>query len=362
MSREKADLLKDALALVDSASADEGRKLYSNAAKSYRKAASLMRDAAALVDGGAKEQRMEGAKALERKASKLELVIAEDGIHMTNSSVQAQIPNVTFNDVAGLEEVKKQINAKIIFPAKYPDLAAEFRITSGGGILLYGPPGVGKTHIVRAIANEIRYTLYVVNPSTLLSQWFGEFEKNIHSLFEVARENSPSIIFFDDFDAVAPKRGKTNSSVMKRAVPALLTELDGFDRNSGTTLLILAATNEPWDIDSALLRPGRFDERIYIPPPDSPARKKLFEIGFAGVRGGESLDLNELADQSDGYSGADITYVCKKTRSNVFLENVQIDSSRGVAMQDIYDALQEVKPSINRSMIDRYEKYQDSRV
>jgi transitional endoplasmic reticulum ATPase len=267
------------------------------------------------------------------------------------------IPNITFNDVAGLEDVKNEIMAKIIYPMRNKELSEEYNVQFGGGMLLYGPPGTGKTHIVKAIANEVKAMFINVNPSSLYSEWFGKFEKNISALFKAAYELSPSIIFFDEIDTLVPKREGTKTDVVRRGVSQLLTEVGGINAQKGKNIFIIAATNNPWEIDDAILRPGRFDVKIYVPPPDEKGRKKIFQLNLSKVKQIGNIDYDQLSRISNGYSGADIEFVCKKATQNVFMDAVKSGNKRQVSTDDIISVLMQVKPSIDPKIIMRYEEY-----
>ncbi|MGC8609277.1 MAG: ATP-binding protein, partial [Thermoplasmata archaeon] len=268
-----------------------------------------------------------------------------------------EIPKVTFDDVAGLENVKNEIRAKIIFPMRYRELSQEYNVQFGGGMLLYGPPGTGKTFIVKAIANEVKARFISVNPSALYSQWFGLFEKNITKLFRAAYLLSPAIIFFDEIDTLVPKRDVSNSDVVKRGVSQLLNEVGGIGSQKNKNIFIIAATNDPWEVDDAMMRPGRFDVKIYVPPPDYEARKKIFSLNLAKIKLVGRVDYDILANETDGYSGADIEFICKKAGQNVFMEAIKSGKSRPIETNDILSVVDSVKPSIDRELLMKYERF-----
>jgi transitional endoplasmic reticulum ATPase len=268
------------------------------------------------------------------------------------------IPEVSFDDVAGLDMVKDEVKIKILLPLARKDLAKFYDIKAGGGILMYGAPGNGKTYIAKAIAHEAHAYFVNINPSNLLNPAFGQFEKNIEKLFRLMSKHSPTVLFFDEFDAIAPKRSKTNSSYMKRAVPALLSEMDGVVSKK-EALLIIAATNNPWDIDEAFLRPGRFDERIYIPPPDLNAREILFEMFLKNTRHGE-INYSYLATITDGFSAADIKYICNNAKEKVFKEVAKTNIIRDITEDDLTGSIMGSRSSINNELLAKYEKFRDS--
>ncbi len=270
---------------------------------------------------------------------------------------EPEIPKVTFNDVAGLENVKTEIMSKIIYPMRYKELSKEYDIEFGGGMLLYGPPGTGKTFIVKAIANEVKANFINVNPSSLYSQWFGQFEKNISLLFKAAYLLSPAIIFFDEIDTLVPKRSGSESDAAKRGVSQLLTEVGGLTSEKDKNIFIIAATNNPWEVDEAVMRPGRFDVKIYVPPPDYESRKRLFELKLSKIKYVNNINYDKLSKVTERYSGADIEFICKKSVQNVFMEVVKSGTKRDITTDDLINVISQIKPSIDETMLKRYQSY-----
>ena len=266
-------------------------------------------------------------------------------------------PDVRFEDIAGLEDVKQEIRIKLIYPVLHPEKADRYKIRKGGGMLLFGPPGTGKTLMARAIAGEIDAAFFTVKPSEIMSKWVGEAEKNVEALFDTARENPISIIFIDEIEALIPKRRSSQSSVMQRLVPQFLAELEGFDTPEESALLFIGATNEPWSLDPAVLRPGRFDDRIYVGLPDLPARRKILEIHLKGRPLGDDLDLDGLAEQLDGYSGADIRNVCEKAAAEAFLVAVKGDESPPITQGIMEKAVGDSPPSVSRKDLKKFEAF-----
>src|SRR4029078_2784939 len=221
-------------------------------------------------------------------------------------------PKLRFDDVAGLDDVKEDIRLKMIYPFEHPELAQKFGINPGGGVLLYGPPGTGKTMLAKATAGEIEATFFRISPADVLSKWVGEAEQNIKKLFDAAAAEERSIIFIDEIEALVPARRDEGSSVMQRVVPQILQGVEGFDRKAGRPVLLMGATNVPWQLDPAILRPGRFDEKVYIPLPDLAARRKMLDIYLAKRPVADDVDLDAIAKRLSGYSGADIKYICDR--------------------------------------------------
>ena len=265
-------------------------------------------------------------------------------------------PEVTFDDIAGLEDVKDEVRLKIIEPFRHPERAAKYGIRAGGGILLYGPPGTGKTLLARAVAGETECAFFTVKPSEILSKWVGEAEQNMAALFEAARERSPSVIFIDEIEALAPRRTENRSSVMARLVPQILAELEGFSGKQGA-ILFLGATNEPWSLDPAILRPGRFDERIYVGLPDLPARERVLEIHLEERPLAEDLDLRRVAGLLEGFSGADIRNLCRKAADDAFRRAIASGEDAPIDQELLLENLAETAPSVRPEDLERFVRY-----
>ncbi len=215
-----------------------------------------------------------------------------------------EVCDITFADVGGMAYVKKQIDLKILKPLKHPELYKAYGKKSGGGILLYGPPGCGKTYIAKATAGEMNARFINVSINQVLSQWHGESEKILNELFESARLHTPCVLFIDEIDALAGKRNELRNSAGKSLVNQLLAEMDGLSSNN-EGVLIIGATNVPWHLDPAIMRPGRFDRLIFIPPPDDESRESIFQIHLKDKPTGK-LNLSKIVKQTKNYSGADI--------------------------------------------------------
>src|SRR5437868_9081855 len=196
---------------------------------------------------------------------------------------------------------------KIIHPLTHPELYKAYGKTIGGGILMYGPPGCGKTHLARATAGEIKAGFLSVGINDVLEMWIGRSERNLHELFEQARRNRPCVLFFDEVDALAASRSDMRQSAGRHLINQFLAEMDGLDANN-EGVLILAATNAPWHVDPAFRRPGRFDRILFVPPPDGSARAGILRILLAG-KPVQELDYDSLAKKAEGFSGADLKAV-----------------------------------------------------
>lgn len=267
-------------------------------------------------------------------------------------------PSVKFEDIAGLEDVKEEIRLRMIYPLENPDLAAKFHIQSGGGLLLYGPPGTGKTLLARATAGELDAAFFTVSAADVLSKWVGEAEQNVKKLFDAAVEHAPSVIFIDEIESLVPARRDDGSSIMTRVVPQILQGMEGFGKvKGGKGVMFMGATNVPWQLDPAVLRPGRFDAKVYIPLPDLAARRKMLELYLEKRPLGEDVDLDALAQRLEGYSGADIHYLCNRAAVIPFLQAVATKADTVIGRETIEDALAEVRPSVAREQLGRFEEW-----
>ncbi|HHQ45044.1 MAG TPA: AAA family ATPase [Candidatus Altiarchaeales archaeon] len=256
----------------------------------------------------------------------------------------AETPNLSFKDVAGLEDVKEVIREKIIYPLVNPELASEYQQDVSGGILLYGPPGCGKTYISRASAGECKSNFYNIRLTELLSSEEGESEKQLAAIFERASRNTPAIIFFDEIDAVASTRSSKKSGMERRLVNQLLTEMDGFEKNHG--VVVMAATNTPWDIDPALRRAGRFSSRIYLPEPDFEARKAMISIYCRGKPVSKDLNIDEIAGLTEGFASADVALLVNDAVKVAWREAMNGKPKRDVVTQDFLNVLKDRESSL----------------
>lgn len=268
---------------------------------------------------------------------------------------------ITFADVAGLEDVKDQIRYKVIEPLKNPELAAMYKIEPGAKILLYGPPGTGKTFIARAIAGEVDAQFYAVNCQDLISKYMGDSSKKLDELFETAQKNERAIIFFDEFDSIASKRGDGADGVdaeMARFVAPFLTKVDGFKKSkTNKMLLLIAATNRPWALDPAMLRGGRFDTHIYVGVPDQAAREFLVNKVLGGLPIDEDVSLKKLASALEGYGGGDITAICGKIKLNTYMRALKAGAPQNISRDDCNRVLLSSHNMITAEELAKFQKF-----
>jgi SpoVK/Ycf46/Vps4 family AAA+-type ATPase len=247
-------------------------------------------------------------------------------------------------DVAGMTEVKQRLEAAFLAPMRNPELRRLYGKSLRGGLLLYGPPGCGKTFIARAVAGELGARFLPVSFADIIDMFVGQSERNIHELFSLARRSAPCVLFLDEVDAIGQKRSQLRNTPMRSAVNQLLLELDDVTA-SNDGVFLLAATNHPWDVDSALRRPGRFDRILLVLPPDQAAREAVFRFHLR-QRPVAGVDLGRLARMTDGYSGADIAHVCETSAERALLDSVARATPRLIGQADLEAAIGEVRPSL----------------
>ncbi|WP_458205365.1 CDC48 family AAA ATPase [Haladaptatus sp. NG-SE-30] len=283
--------------------------------------------------------------------------------------VFVEIPDVTWDDVGGLEDTKERLRETIQWPLDYPEVFKALDMEAAKGVLMFGPPGTGKTLMAKAVANESDSNFISIKGPELLSKWVGESEKGVREVFSKARENAPTVVFFDEIDSIATERGRGEgggSQVSERVVSQLLTELDGLEELED--VVVIATSNRPDLIDSALLRPGRLDRHVHVPVPDEDARKAIFEVHTRHKPLADDIDLDELASKTEGYVGADIEAVCREAAmaaSREFVQSVSpedIGDSVGnvrITAEHFEDALDEVTPSVTEETRERYEEIEE---
>ncbi len=285
----------------------------------------------------------------------------------TMREVLIEKPNIHWDDIGGLEQVKQELREVVEWPMKYRKLFAHMKVKIPKGILLYGPPGTGKTLLAKAVATESEANFISVKGPEFLSKWVGESEKAVREVFRKARQAAPAVIFIDEIDAIAPMRGRDiGSHVTERVVSQILTEMDGLEELHNVT--VIAATNRPDILDPALLRPGRFDRIVYVPIPDRDARKEIFKIHLRGRPLAEDVDIDKLAEKTEGYTGADIEAVCNEATILALREFIQSGKNPDepkdakIEMKHFEEALKKVKPlskeerEMYERMVDRFRK------
>jgi len=269
--------------------------------------------------------------------------------------VLVEVPNVHWDDVGGLEEVKRELKEAVEWPLKHPEVFKRMGVDPPKGILLYGPPGTGKTLLAKAIATESEANFISVKGPELMSKWVGESEKAVREIFRKARMVSPAIIFFDEIDSLAPRRGFTNETqVTERVVSQLLTELDGLEPLR--EIVVIAATSRPDMLDPALLRPGRFDRLIYVPPPDKKARLEILKIHTRKMPIADDVDLLKLAEATNGFVGADLAALCREAAMLALREDIE---AKMVRWKHFEKALQKIHPTVTPEAIRWYERLKE---
>jgi len=270
--------------------------------------------------------------------------------------IEVEDKKITWNDIGGYEDAKKEIKEYIELPLKNRDIAMKYGLKPPKGMLLFGPPGCGKTMMMRALANESKLNFLYVNISDIMSKWYGESEARLRELFNNARKNSPCILFFDEIDTIGVKReSHTGDSVTPRLLSLMLSEIDGLHSEDG--VIVVGSTNVPQMLDKALLRAGRFDKLIYIGPPNKEARKQILQIHCKGKPLAEDVDFDKLAEITERYSGADLANLCQEAARKVASEAIEKGADRKITMADFIELIKKYKPSITLQMIEDYEKF-----
>ena len=260
-----------------------------------------------------------------------------------NPSQPIEKPTISFDHVGGMESVKEQIRVKIIYPITHAEMFAAYGKKAGGGILMYGPPGCGKTYIARATAGEVKANFISIGINDVLDMWIGNSERNLHQLFEQARNNRPCILFFDEVDALGASRSDMRQSAGRHLVNQFLSEMDGAKSNN-EGVLILGATNAPWHVDSAFRRPGRFDEVLFVPPPDESARQEVLKIALDG-KPAENVDLKKVAAKTKDFSGADLGAVVDAAVEAKLHQAIKTGKPTPITTKDLLTTLKKVKPT-----------------
>jgi len=264
-------------------------------------------------------------------------------IPQENPAIEMEKPDIGFEDVGGMDDLKKQIRLKIIEPMKHPEVYKAYGKTIGGSLLMYGPPGCGKTYLARATAGEIDAAFYAVGLHDVLDMYIGNSEQHLHALFQNAREHTPCVLFFDEVDALGASRSDMRASSGRHLINQFLSELDGVDSvNDG--VLILAATNAPWHLDPAFRRPGRFDRLLFVPPPDLEARSAILRVLLRGKPQAE-IDTDAIAKKTEKFSGADLKAVVDQAVEMKVEEALTSGTPQPLRTKDLLNTLKQVKPS-----------------
>ncbi|CEM09276.1 unnamed protein product [Vitrella brassicaformis CCMP3155] len=275
-----------------------------------------------------------------------------------------ETPSVSWCDIGGLDAVKDELKEAIDLPLNHPELVSKFNLQASRGVLLHGPPGCGKTLLAKAVARESGANFLSVKGPELLSKWFGQSEANVRELFKIARASAPAVIFFDEIDALGRRRGSTSSGegseASARVLNQLLTELDGLGSDSGKHVVVIAATNRPDVLDEALLRPGRFDRIVLIPLPDEGARRSCLEACLRKTPVETNVDLDRLAQQMEGFSGADINELCQRAARLAVRENIEASSKRpiDVSQRHFDEALKTARRSVSPEVAASYRRHE----
>ncbi|MEF8830132.1 MAG: AAA family ATPase, partial [Halobacteriales archaeon] len=304
------------------------------------------------------------------------LQVTEDDVKQAMKGIEpsalrevfVEVPDVSWDDVGGLEDTKERLRETIQWPLEYPQVFEQMDMESAKGVLLYGPPGTGKTLLAKAVANEAESNFISVKGPELLNKYVGESEKGVREVFSKARENAPTVVFFDEIDAIAGERGRNmgDSGVGERVVSQLLSELDGIEQLED--VVVVATSNRPDLIDNALLRPGRLDRHVHVPVPDEEARRKIFEVHTRDKPLADDVDVDWLAAETESYVGADIEAVAREASmaaSREFINSVSpddIDESIGnvrISREHFEQALGEVGPSVTPDVREQYDELEE---
>jgi len=355
--------------LANSASLPSVRKHYFNRAQEcvdrVRYLSGIKKKTAGPVDGLATPPRIDSTPAESvTVTSKPEVELDDDEKRlreMISDTIISERPNVKMSEVAGLGDAKQAINDAIIAPMKHPELFKGKARQPWRGILFYGPAGCGKTLIAKAVASEVNATFFNVSAANIVSKWLGESERLVMHLFQLARKSQPAIVFIDELDSIGVSRSGDDVGGERRMKTQLLTELQGLASNHNERVTVIGATNLPWEIDFALR--SRFEKRIHVPLPDKEARAAIFEIHMEDIEVSPTVDFEELADLTEGYSGRDISIVCREAamepirelqRTGRMDDEQEILDIRPVSRDDLLNAVENIRPATPPEDVKRY--------
>ena len=285
----------------------------------------------------------------------------EDGASLDGDEwLVAEKPNVTFDDIAGMEEAKCVINEMVLYPMKSPEKARALGLNPGGGVLLFGPPGTGKTMLGKAIAGALDAPFYYASGADLRSKWYGESEQRLSQLINAAKAQSVAVVFLDEIESLLPKRTEGSHAADNRVVTQFLSDLGGF-KDSSNLLLVLGATNKPWEIDEAVFRTGRFDEKVYIGPPDLAARRRILELNVKEARLADDVRLDDVASGMDGASGSDVAAVVSAAKRAALARAIRDDADPVLTNADFDEARRRIPLSITEGILAPYRKFIEER-
>lgn len=272
----------------------------------------------------------------------------------------AEKPNVTFDDIAGMEDAKRIIDEMVIYPMKSPEKARALGLNPGGGVLLFGPPGTGKTMLGKAIAGALDAPFYYASGADLRSKWYGESEQRLSQLLNSAKAQKVAVVFLDEVESLLPRRSEESHAADNRVVTQFLADLGGF-KDSDNLLLVLGATNKPWAIDEAVFRTGRFDEKVYIGPPDMAARERILELNVKGAQVEENLDLHAIAEGMEGASGSDVAAIVSAAKRAALARAIRDDAEPVLKAEDFAEARRRIPLSITDGILAPYRKFMEER-
>jgi len=272
----------------------------------------------------------------------------------------AEKPNVTFEMIAGMAEAKQVIEQMIIHPLRFPEKARALGLKAGGGVLLFGPPGNGKTMLGKAIANELDSPFFYASGAHIRSKWHGESEQRLRKLIRTAREQPVAVLFLDEVEGLLPRRGGGGSVVDNRIVTQFLAEIGGFEE-SENILLLLGATNLPWDIDEAVFRTGRFDEKIFIGLPDQTARQGIIEMNLNQVRTGPGFSVEFWAERLEGYTGSDLAGLLHAAKRSCLGRSIAEETDPVLLESDMEQALRQIPASVTAALLKKYQAFHETR-
>ncbi len=307
----------------------------------------------------AEKLRTKGAGSRAQRAESRKAEPGEENDAATEEWLVSEKPNVTFEQIAGMEEAKQSIMEMVVLPLKAPEKARKLGLRAGGGVLLYGPPGNGKTLLGKAIASQLDAPFFYASGAQIRSKWHGESEQKLRKLMQAAKSQPVSVLFLDEVDGLLPKRGG-NSAVDNRIVNQFLAEVGGFE-DSDNVLLILGATNKPWDIDEAVFRTGRFDEKIYIGLPDLPARRGILQMNLKNAPLPEGFAVDTWVARLEGYTGSDIVGIVHDAKRAALGRSVREDTEPILTEADLDGAFKTIPSSVTPQLLRQYEAFRAAR-